>query len=167
MKVHHCFIRLIQHYKFSILCQFPPLSHKPYDKLHTLLKFPNLDNITHDKNEGLSPPKAGQIQVVTKMAITFFFFFLNLNDKALEVLGAMILRWEAERSQQAQGSCRGERRRELTFPQHLPAQASHWHGSWTHPQPADTGTPWLGHLNRSKCRAPIRPLRCCSRAMKL
>lgn len=73
MKVHHCFIRLIQHYKFFILCQFLPLSHKPYDKLHALLKFPNLDDTTHDKSEGLSPPKAGQMQVVTKMAITSFF----------------------------------------------------------------------------------------------
>lgn len=117
MKVHHCFIRPIQHYKFFILCQVPPLSHKPYDKSHTLPEFPNLDNIMHDKNEGLSPLKAGQIQVVTKMAVTRSF--LNLNDKALEVLGVMICpllaQQEAERPIQALGSCRSEGRRELTW----------------------------------------------------
>lgn len=74
MKVHHCFIRLIQHYKFSILCQFPPLSHKPYDKLHTLLKFPNLDHITRDKNEELSPPKSRSD--ASWHQDSFFFLFL-------------------------------------------------------------------------------------------
>lgn len=52
-----------------------------------------------------------------------------------------------------------------------PCPASHWHESWTHPQPAsqdaDTGTPWLGHLNCSECSASIRPLCCSSRALKL
>lgn len=56
-----------------------------------------------------------------------FFFFLNLNDKALEVLGAMIcplllLQWEPERSQQAPGSCRGEGWRELPACSLHPAQ---------------------------------------------
>lgn len=55
MKVHHCFIKLIPPYKFSILCQFPPLSHKHYDELHTLLKFPNLHRTTCEKTRGYLP----------------------------------------------------------------------------------------------------------------
>lgn len=172
MKVHHCFIRLIQHYKFYIFCQFPPLSHKPYDKLHTLLKFPNLDNITYDKNEGLSPLKAGQMQVVTRMAITSFFF-LNLNDKALEVLGAricpLLLQWEAEITSSSRELQRGQVEGPHLRPQ--PCPAFHWHESWTRLQPAswdpDVGTPWLGHLSCSKCGVSIRPLRCSSHALKL
>lgn len=78
MKVHHCFIRLIQHYRFSILCQFPTLPHKPYDKLHTLLKFPNLDSTMREKMRGYLHRK----QVGCKLSpsqLSYFSFQLELH----------------------------------------------------------------------------------------
>lgn len=143
MKVHHCFIRPIQHYKFFILCQVLPLSHKPYDKSHTLPEFPNLDSIMHYKNEGLSPLKAGQIQVVTKTAVTGGFFKSELqafggamNDKALgAIIWPLLPQQEAERPIQVLGSCRDKGRRELTCQSSASTKAelicSQLPGTWT------------------------------------